>query len=131
MLWVVFSDHKPMPQRFGRADFATRNRRLPEAGDPAGGLPLVPAAPAVGLSSPLPALGHGHAQHTLLPRTSHQHPLSEVVVDARARRPGDTDLNVTCMAAGRNKYLPPEAATGTTGAQELEETLPAMTARQA
>ena len=102
--------------RAAQADFATKNRRLPEAEAPAGGLPLVPAALAVGLPAapvPLPALGHSPARSTLLSGTSHQDPPSEVAADSRTRRPGDTDFlqgSVACTAAEPNKCLLPEAA---------------------
>ena len=114
-----------------KANFAMKNRWLPEAGAPAGGLSLAPAAPAVGLPAapaPLPALGYGPARPTLLPGTSHQYPPSEVAVDARTRRPGDTDFlqgSVTCMAAGPYKYLPPkEVIAVVLWARSLREELP-------
>ena len=113
---------------------AKRSNRLTEAGAPAGGLPLAPAAPAMGLPAApsvlFSALGHGPAQPTpaSLPENSKQHPSSEVAVDARTRRTGNTDFLlgcVACMADGPNNYLATETATAVVfSARSLRKELP-------
>ena len=68
------------------ADLTTKNLRVPEARAPAGGIPLVPAAPAVSISAaPVPPPAPA-------PGTSHKHPSSAVAVDAQTRRPGGTNF---------------------------------------